>query len=100
MLRRKRVRELWVLRAHATAGWSFLGELAEAANARLYLVIHAPHPRRDEMDVLRFHGFPVATPREIRLSRDRVALALGITPDEGWGLTPAYEVFWLPAPPV
>ena len=69
LLRRKRVRELWVLRAHATAGWSCLVELADAAYVRLYLVIHEPQPRPEEMDVLRFHGFPVAAPREIRLSR-------------------------------
>lgn len=100
LLRRKRVRELWVLRAHAIGGWSSLGYIAVHAGARLYLVIHAPQPSWDAVDCLRCVGYAVAAPREIRLSMDRVALALGITPEEGWSLEPSQRFLWLPALPV
>ena len=100
LLRRKRVRELWVLRAHAIGGWTSLGYIAAHAGARLYLVIHAPDPSRHQVEDLRFLGYPVASPREIRLSKDRVALALGIMPEEGWTLGPSQRVLWLPALPV
>ena len=82
------MRELWALRAHAIAGWNALGDLADAAGARLYLVNHAPEPGSAEIETLGFLGYPVAAPREIRLTGDRVALAFGITPEEGWGLAP------------
>lgn len=100
LLRRKRVRELWVLRAHAIESWSSLGYIAAHAQARLYLVIHAPDPGRHQVEGLRFLGYPVAAPREIRLSMDRVALALCIMPAEGWSLGAAQRVLWLPALPI
>ena len=86
LLRRARVRELWVLRAHTIhwTGWCHLGNVAAAARVRLVLIIHAAQP--EPMPAWAARPLWWTVPRVIRLSNDALSLALGITPAEGWEL--------------
>ena len=101
-LRRARVGEIFVLRAHTVGRgrWVHLGRVAAEIGARLMLIVHATYTCPDNLEFLRWSGLRVATPRELRLTTDVRALALGIPPLESWPLNPTLPVFWLPAVPV
>jgi hypothetical protein len=96
--RGRRVREVYVLRAHTVqgSGWSYLAELAAEIGARLSLVVHAPQPCLEQMSVLRWGRVRVAVPRVLHLTTDRRALEVGIPPVESWTLDPSIPCLWLP----
>ena len=94
-----RVREIYVLRAHAVGGWFYLAELAEEIGAGLILVVHAPEPCPTEIRLLHSAGVRVAAPRVLHLTTDRRALEVGLPPVESWLMDPTLPVLWLASVP-
>ncbi len=94
-------REIFVFRAHLIDGWPWveLGLMAEHLGAALTLVVHASAPSFLGLECLKRWRLRTAVPREIRLTTDERALAVGIPPRESYALNPAARVLRLLAAP-